>query len=240
MTVGLSQPAADPWRWRFVMLSGASPGIGKTTLAEGLARRRSQLAAPADLFTEDQIFEREDFAEIGRAFRDRTYPTAHMMIEGYRRVISHLGPGRGALVFDWSCLGMVSDLPWAEGKPDILQRHARQVAQLVSHLGPVLLDLTGDITTALQRAQSQRGEQWTRRYARLAAQHAAITARDRLGAITESIQADPARALEKRAFLAAGWPVIDIDAAPGPDEVLDAAWRTLASKDPSTAPGIAP
>ena len=218
------------------MLSGASPGIGKTTLAEGLARRRAQAAAPADLFTEKQIFERAGFAEIGRAFRDRTCPTSQMMLEGYRRVISHLGCERSALVFDWTCLGMVSDLPWAENKPDILERHARQVAQLASRLGPVVLDLTGDIQVALRRAESERGEQWTRRYARLAAQQAAITARDLLGAIAEGIQADPARTLEKRAFRSAGWPVIEIDATPGPDEVLDAAWRALARTDASPEP----
>jgi hypothetical protein len=162
-----------------------------------------------------------------------------MMIEGYRRVISHLGPGRGAVVFDWSCLGMVSDLPRAEGKPDVLERHARQVAQLASHLGPVVLDLTGDITAALQRAQSQRGEQWTRRYARLAAQHAAITARGRLGAITEHIQADPARALEKRAFLAAGWPVIEIDATPARTRCWTPPGERLPARTLRPLPGIA-
>jgi hypothetical protein len=50
-----------------------------------------------------QIFSRDAFSDIGRAFRDRTYPTAEMMMLGYASLISELGPSR-AVLFDWSCL----------------------------------------------------------------------------------------------------------------------------------------
>ncbi len=54
-------------RSRFIMITGVGPGIGKSTLAEGLAVRAHALGKPFDLFGEEQIFTRPAFTEIGRA-----------------------------------------------------------------------------------------------------------------------------------------------------------------------------
>jgi hypothetical protein len=148
----------------FVMVTGVAPGIGKTTLAAGLVARASTAGLHAEPFEEGQIFTRPAFARFGRAFRDRSAcPTAAMMLDAYMALVGELGPN-AAVVFDWSCLGMVSDLPWAEGRPDVLLRHARDVFELAQPLRPALLYLTGDIEVALARAAAERGERWIRRY----------------------------------------------------------------------------
>ncbi len=214
---------AGPARSRFIMITGVGPGIGKSTLAEGLAARALGLGAPYDLFGEEQIFTRPAFAEIARAFRERrdgvrVYPTAEMLLQGYRRVLAQLGD-RG-IVFDWTCLGMISDLPWAEGRPDVLLAHARAVRALAEPLEPLIVNLVADIEIAVARAAAQRGETWVRRNAHLAAMIGA-TARSRLGAIAERLRALPHESLELDAFRSAGWPVLEVDAARTAAEVLE-------------------
>lgn len=211
-------------RSRFIMITGVGPGIGKSTLAEGLVARGAELGCAIDLFGEEQIFTRPAFAEVGRAFRERTggervYPSAGMLIEGYRRVVDQIR--HGAMVFDWSCLGMISDLPWAEGRPDVLLAHARDEWSLTNPLCPVLINLVGEVEVAVARAAVQRGDGWVRRNAHLAAVRGA-SARSRLAAIAERIRSLPHESLELSAFGAAGWPIWEVDAMRTAQEVLDA------------------
>jgi hypothetical protein len=204
---------------RFVMTAGVSPGIGKSTLTAGLARRAGAFGVDLEVFDLEQIFTRPAFAAIGRAFRDRTYPTAEMLLDGYARLVGELSR-TGAVVFDWTCLGIIADLPWAEGRSDILLHYARDVLGLARPLQPVVLNLVGDVEVAVARAAAERGEKWVRRYAHLAAMEATRT-RTRLAAITKWIQRQPYEALELNAFREAGGPVWEIDAMRPPDEVLD-------------------
>lgn len=215
------------WKTRFVMISGVSAGVGKTTLARALAGRRSGSGLPVDLFTEEQLFSREEFAEIGTAFRDRTYPSSEMMLEGYRRILAGLESDHEAIIFDWSCLGMISDLPWAEGRQDVLEAHASEVARLTASMGPALIYLEAEPEVAVQRAVAQRGDRWARRYARLAAEGRVAPTRDFLTVIADGIRSDATRHMENQAYRSAGWSVVEIDARMEADAVLDAAWRAL-------------
>jgi hypothetical protein len=220
---------------RFVMTTGVSAGIGKSTLTAGLADRAAAIGVDLELFTVEQMFTRPTFAGIGRAFRDRTYPTAEMMLVGYARLVSGLTPA-GAVIFDWSCLGMVSDLPWAEGRPGVLLSHARDVLEVARPLRPVVLRLVGDVEVAVTRAATERGEKWVRRYAHLAAAGApAIRTRTRLAAIAEWTRSQPYEALELDALRGAGWPIWEIDAMRAADEVLEDAAARLGIPHASAA-----
>ena len=207
----------------FIMITGVGPRIGKSTLAEGLAARAQELGQDLDLFGEEQLFTRPAFIEIGRAFRDRrdgqrVYPSAEMLLDGYRRVID--GLGGGGVIFDWSCLGMISDLPWAEGRPDVLLAHARDVLALAAPLNPVLFNLVADVEVAVARAATQRGERWVRRNAHLAARQGAV-ARTQLAAIAERWRSMTFETLELEAFRAAAWPIWEVGATRAANQVLD-------------------
>jgi hypothetical protein len=215
------------------MITGIGPGIGKSTLAEGLAVRAHALGKPFDLFGEEQIFTRPAFTEIGRAFRERRegvrlYPSAEMLLEGYRRVLAELD-GRG-VVFDWTCLAMISDLPWAEGQPEVLLAHARAVHALAEPLAPMVVNLVADVEIAVARAAAQRGEWWIRRYSRLGS-GIGSPARTRLGAIADWLRAQPHETLELDAFHAAGWSILEVDATRTALEVLEGVIARLWSED---------
>ena len=166
---------------------------------------------------------RPTFAEIGRAFRERrdgvrVHPDAAMLLEGYRRVIDELGDA--AIVFDWTCLAMISDLPWAEGRPEVLLAHARDVLQLAAQLRPVVVNLVAEAEVAVARAAAQRGEEWVRRNAHLAAMSGAA-ARTRLRAIAERIRSLPHESLELDAFVAGSWTIWEVDAMRSAEAVLN-------------------
>ena len=114
---------------------------------------------------------------------------------------------------------MISDLHWAEGRPEVLLAHARDVLSLTAELNPVLINLTGDVEVAVARAAAERGQWWVRRSARLGAE-SGTSARTRLGAIADWVRAQPHQSLELDAFRVAGWTIWEVDAMRPAGELL--------------------
>ena len=151
-----------------VMMEGP-PGSGKSTLADGLI---AALGPRAMRFGEKELFEVSEFSEVAVAFRTKTFPDTTMMLDGYRTFVERVRGETDVVVFDWSCVGMIEDLPCAQADrtsvtthhpemradPVVLAAHARDVRTLANDA--VLLVLDTPIATALGRALEQRGERW--------------------------------------------------------------------------------
>ncbi|MEQ7125769.1 hypothetical protein ABN034_14755 [Actinopolymorpha sp. B11F2] len=222
---------------RLVMLSGSCAGIGKSTLAEGLARRLEEAGATVDLFGEHQIFTRADFADVAEAFRSREFPKPERFLPTYARIFDGFRATSAWGVLDWHCAGMAADLPWAMRDHGRLTRLCLDVRELADDMDPVLLDLVGDVRTATERALAQRGDAWAKRYARIAsdaghttgsiAERIAAWSRDQLGALREQ---------ELTAMRSAGWPITELDAMASAAEVLEQALDALGLDRPTALP----
>jgi hypothetical protein len=225
---------------RLVMLSGSCAGIGKSTLAEGLARRLEDAGATVDLFGEHQIFARVDFADVAEAFRSRDFPTPERFLPTYARIFDGFRAAHAWGVFDWHCAGMAADLPWAMRDHGRLTRLCLDVRLLAEDLDPVLLDLVGDIRTATERALAQRGDTWAKRYARIAsaAGHTSGRIAERIVAWTRD--QDALRRQELAAMRSAGWPIIELDATASAAEVLEQACEALGLDRPTIRPSSSP
>jgi tRNA uridine 5-carbamoylmethylation protein Kti12 len=81
------------------MIDGAGPGIGKSTLAEDLARALSERGVPVDLVTEHAIFERPEFAEAADGFRAKRYDVER---EALPKAYAALVQRNAWVIFDWS------------------------------------------------------------------------------------------------------------------------------------------
>jgi hypothetical protein len=229
--------APDRTKPRLVMLSGSCGGVGRSTLAEGLAHRLAEAGATVDLFGEHQIFTRADFAEVAEAFRSRAFPTPEVFLPTYARMFDGFRAANAWGVFDWYCAGMAGDLPWAMRDRDRLTRLCLDVRELADDMDPVLLDLVGDVRTATERALAQRGDVWAKRYARLASdaghtsgrivERIAAWSRDQLGGL---------RRQELAAMRSAGWPIIELDAMASAAEVLEQALDALGVDLPTALP----
>jgi hypothetical protein len=211
------------------MLTGVCAGIGKSTLAEGLAGALRGQGAAVDLFPEEQIFTRPHFAEVAEGFRSKEFAGPEAFERAWAAQFAELRAAGAWGVFDWSCVGMAGDLPWAIGGQPALTEHVLTVRKLAEAdgLAPVVLDLDCDLQSATAQAMAQRGAPWIDRYTGLAAAngHRAGTAQDRITAWARARQ--PARADESEALYAAGWPIHPLDAPSPPHEVLAQALLSL-------------
>lgn len=211
---------------RIVMLTGVSPGIGKSTLAESLAAWIRDEGGSVDLIPEEAIFERPEFAEVGRGFTTRRWPTGEMMLDAYAALFERLSRDRAWGLLDWSCVDMIEDLPWAQPDRRVLAEHARQVRVLAEHLDPIALALEGDVEIAVRRAVAQRGEPWIDRWGGGIIPDEPVESA--IARIVRSIQQEGSRRQEIcQAFEAADWPLVRLDAMVPPDQVLQAAVRAV-------------
>ena len=217
----------------FVMMNGP-PGSGKTTLAEGLA---NALGPRTFTFPEGALFEIDEFADVAVAFRTKAFPDTAMMLDAYRRFIERVRDDTDVVVFDWSCTGMIEDLPCAQpdrtsvtthrpemcSDPEVLASHARDVRGLADDA--VLFVPEVPIATAIGRAHAQRGEHWFDGWPEVKASQGDGSFLD--AAVRYWEAGAPRKDDCVRAHAAGGWDVVHLDATAPAADVLDAALSVL-------------
>jgi len=205
-------------------------GVGKSTLAErlGVSLRRTQSpdsARSVDVFGEEELFTRPEFARVADGFRTERYASPADFEAAYQKWLSSLDDGAVAIT-DWSPAGMTGDLPWALDNSKRYLRHLEAVRRIGAD-NVVLLHLLAPPQTTIDRAGRQRGREWVERSDRTAraAGHRQSQPRDRLIAEATRHAAQTQRELD--AAMAAGWRVRRIDATAEPDVVHDRALGLL-------------
>jgi hypothetical protein len=195
------------------MMAGVAPGIGKSTLATGLATALS----PVDLFGEEQVFTRPAFAAVAQRFRTRTFPTPDVFLPAYAATFADLRATSAWGVLDWNCASMASDLPWALDSPTALRSFIDDVGRLAADLAPVAFFLEGDVLTATQRAVAERGPSFL-------AQWGAVVGEESIEAIAAHHRSlRPMHDADVRLLAEAGFAVHVLDATrPAPAVLSDA------------------
>lgn len=215
-----------------VMMAGP-PGAGKSTLAASLC---TELGVRAMLLAEEAVFERPEFAAVGEAFRTKTFPDTDMMLAAYTAIFASAHQRTASIVADWSCVGMIEDLPCAQ--PDrasvtsriatavadraVLESHARDV-RLAWGGRAILLVLDVPIGTASRRVVDERGAGWVKRHLQLGEDPsepiAMLAARERSFRQRKAVIID--------AHGAGGWTVQQIHANRDPEAVVGDALHSL-------------
>jgi thymidylate kinase len=201
--------APDP---QVVMMEGVAPGIGKSTLAEGLADSLRASGAAVDLFPEEQLFERGDFAEVAAGFRSKDFPTPAAFLHAYSLTLRRAKASQAWLILDWNCAGMASDLPWAMADRGRLDQLVRRVRSLAGGSAATVLYLGGDIEVAIRRAARQRGPGWVTRYVGIAAEHGVPPGEDIDRIVAYERDSHDLREADLRTLANSGWDVLELDA----------------------------
>ncbi|MET9023046.1 hypothetical protein ABZV93_23990 [Actinopolymorpha sp. NPDC004070] len=212
---------------RLVMIEGVAPGIGKSTLAASLARVLRAGGSPVDLFPEEDLFTRPEFAEVAQGFRTKDFPTPEHFLPAYAATFEAQRAGNAWGIFDWNCAGMASDLPWAASDPARLRTLVRDVRLLAEERTPLVVSLRGDVRQATRRAAAERGRGWVDYWARIADEHGVSEgpAFERIVHYQESVQVLKQADLD--ILRTTGWQVVDLDASASADEVLGQALTAL-------------
>ncbi|MEQ7127569.1 hypothetical protein ABN034_23885 [Actinopolymorpha sp. B11F2] len=212
---------------RLVMVDGVAPGIGKSTLAASIAAVLKDGGAAADLFPEEDLFTRPEFAHVAQGFRDKNSPTPEVFLPAYTATIEQMRARHAWGIFDWTCVGMASDMPWAIAEPLRLHRLVRDVQKLAAEMSPVVLFLTGDVREATRRAAAERGQVWVDYWVRIAAEHGAPSGPDLERIVYYQERSQQPRQADLEILRQAGWIVLSVDAMEGRSGVLKQALTRL-------------
>lgn len=148
-------------RHRLIMVSGSSPGAGKSTLAAALARRFACQGAPCRLLSEDDLLRRDGFARFDRELGAND-PHAIDALLAAARALALEGAGSGETrITD----ALLPGFFWLCGRypPERVAAFGDDLATVLSPLRPLIVHLDADIATALGRAGAVRGAGWPER-----------------------------------------------------------------------------
>jgi len=212
-----------------VMVTGAGPGLGKSTLADGLHARLAAKEPRAELFREMDILTHWCFAEVSGAFRTCGEVPVATLVADARRYVHDLDERAvPAVVLDALFPYLPSLIAWGHDDATI-HRLFDDLGQALAGRQVVQLHLTGDVAAGLARAAAREDAGWlgrfvakTEAYPARAAGFAGVV--PGAGAI-EYLEWASRR--EATLLGAAPWPVVELDADTGADAVFDAALAAL-------------
>ncbi len=216
-----------PW---WIMLDGIGPGVGKSTLASGLAASLPTGGFHIELVPEEAVFERSEFAPAAAEFRSQRFARESSLLDAYSALANTADT---TFVFDWSCAAMAEDLPWAT-EQEALDAHVAAVSDIAGSFNKVLLYLDAPIGVALRRAVAERGNEWLHRYASLAP---TIEPEGPVSRIEEAIEraaryytiSDSSWRRSLKALTRAEWRISRVDATKEPQGVLSEVLRAITS-----------
>src|SRR5215510_3376719 len=147
-----------------VMVTGAGPGLGKSTLAERLHAHLSATAPRAELFREDDILTHPCFAEVSATFRSSGEVPLTVLVGDARRYVRDLDERAvPTIVLDALFPYLPSVIAWGHDDATIRRLFDDLGRALAGHR-VVQLHLTGDVAAGLARAAAREGAGWLERF----------------------------------------------------------------------------
>jgi thymidylate kinase len=194
-----------------VAVWGAAPGIGKSTLSAGLARRLTETGRHVDHFAEQDILTRPQFAAVAAHFRATGQVEPGMLLAATSQFARSVLAGDIDVVVSDALVTFVPSL-LAMGCND--QEVRRFVADVTNKLAPldlVLVFLDGDPAAALARAASREDPGWLQWYTSKLARYGVTPQPGDLAAAVTYLERE--RTMTLTAVRQAGWPVVTIERA---------------------------
>ena len=216
-------------RQTIVMVTGAAPGLGKTSLTRRIADALRAEGRRVELFEENDIVEREEFADVIRSFRSAGSAPVDLLIEAAGRYAATARRSDAQLfVQDMLFPYLASLLAWGHDDREIDGFFAALLAAC-DGIDLLQLHLVGDPARSLARAVRREGDAWLEWMLAKVATYADVD-----GPVTDFdslvryFQAATART--SRVLAAAPWPVVVLDADHGEAAVVEEALSALAPR----------
>ena len=144
---------------KLIMLMGAAPGAGKSTLSEFLFDQFTRHAIPTRWIYEEDILHLDVFTPVVQAFRHGQGDAIEALLAAARRFVQETVQADAVIVTD----SIFPAYTWlfAAGYPRAtIADFSAQLAQLLDPLQPLTIYLDSDVATSLTRAVAQRGTPW--------------------------------------------------------------------------------
>ncbi|MBO0687736.1 MAG: hypothetical protein J2P45_31695 [Candidatus Dormibacteraeota bacterium] len=143
-----------------IMINGAGPGLGKSTLARALAADLAARGLSVELFVEGDILRRAEFLGVIQEFRTRPRVELGTLLAATRAYFdSCLRRGHDVYVLDGLIPYWLSLAAWAYADTEVA-RFLSDIANLAGELELVEIYLEGDLEAGIERAAAREGGGW--------------------------------------------------------------------------------
>lgn len=147
-------------RW-LIMVSGASPGAGKSTLAAVLARRFSARGIASHALSEGELLTLPLFARFDREVGNNDARAIATFAEGVRALAADAAASDSTWITD----ALLPGFFWLLGRYPFgrVEACSDDIARILHPLRPLVVYLDGDIAHLFGRATAERGAAWGER-----------------------------------------------------------------------------
>lgn len=202
-----------------VMVNGAGPGLGKSTLARALTAELRVRGFSADLFVEEDVLWRAEFAGVIEEFRTRPRVELGTLLAATHAYFDTcLRRGHDVYVLDGLIPYWLSLAAWAYTDVEVA-RFLSDLADLAGDMELVEIYLEGDLEAGIARAAVREGSGW------IEGQVAKVSSFRQLAAPPRNVEALATYYGEVARWTggfreSVPWPVRVCDADKGPQAVL--------------------
>jgi thymidylate kinase len=143
-----------------IAVTGAAPGMGKSTICAGLHRWLADAGMPAELFGEEDVFTRGEFADVAAEFNATGVAGRRTILASMADYVSAIQTAAPDVTVTDSLVPFThSLLAWGHADETIAGFLA-ELAELLKPVHPVIIYLDGDPRIALKRAADRDGPGW--------------------------------------------------------------------------------
>lgn len=142
-----------------ILVYGAGPGLGKTTIARHLLDTFADVGVRVRLTREEDVASLPALAPYVSAVHAGGGEDTRLLLACFRRLIDELSATDGVWILD-SVLPGFDWLVSAGASADELTPFATAIEGLLRPLAPIVIQLRGDVRTSLERAMAARGRAW--------------------------------------------------------------------------------
>ena len=208
-----------------VMVTGAAPGLGKSTLVRRLVDELSHAGRAVAAFPEEEIVDRDEFAAVMAAVRTKGVASPDQLLEASRAYVATCRNDlRDVVVQDMLFPYLPSLFAWGHTDDEIVA-FFHDLADVCRDVRLVQIHLDGDPAESLPRAMAREDEDWLPwMIAKVGSYLDATDPVTDLESLVSHLRRATTRA--RRLVDAAPWPVFLIE-ADGADRTTDAALEAL-------------
>jgi hypothetical protein len=188
---------------KLIAVFGASPGIGKSTLARRLAAD-SPPGTRVDVFDEEDVLSRPEFATVASQYRATGVVDPEALLDASARFVAS-AVEHDLVITDTLFPFVPSLLAWGHDRARIRSFLAR-LRTILEPLDPTIVYLDGDPADTLPRAASRSGDAWLTAFLTKVSEYHAGPSAGGLAATVEYLRHE--RDVTLRSMLDTGYAVV--------------------------------
>ena len=149
---------------KIVSMTGATPGLGKTSVSDASRPRSKPRGQTVELFAEDDILERQEFADVVANFRSPGVASIDQLLDASNRYVkSALASDTDVFVPDTLFPFLPSLLAW-EHSDDEIRSFFAALAECCEAVELVQVHIAGEADESLRRAADREGDGWLEQF----------------------------------------------------------------------------